>query len=260
MGSGFLTRDWTWVSCIGSTVLGHWTSREVTNIDIDINWPTNLGALLIQSAILWLNYTGICSVLQPLHYQTTKRSLFGDLLNPGYLLYSISSQGCSGAGDDEPILAPRDHRLLFRAFPNHPFIPVQPSGSMFEVPIFFPFKIKTGLSTLSNPPAHFLLEHFQDHRHWLSIPFLGERDIISPGQRTLGASLVAQLVKNLPAMQETPVRFLDPEMPGRLQFMGSKIAGHDWAPKRSTQHNRPCFKELEVHSQTLQPTLGIAKS
>ena len=28
-----------------------------------------------------------------------------------------------------------------------------------------------------------------------------------------GASLVAQLVKNLPAMQETPVRFLDQEDP-----------------------------------------------
>ena len=64
------------------------------------------------------------------------------------------------------------------------------------------------------------------------------------------ASIVAQLVKNLPAMQETPVQFLgweDPlekgmathfsilawriprtEEPGRLQFMGSQRIRHDW--------------------------------
>ena len=63
------------------------------------------------------------------------------------------------------------------------------------------------------------------------------------------SSLVAQLVKNLPAMQETPVRFLgweDPlekemaihssilawkipwtEEPGRLQSMESLRVGHD---------------------------------
>ena len=64
-----------------------------------------------------------------------------------------------------------------------------------------------------------------------------------------GASLVAQRVKRLPAMQETWVQFLgqeDPlekemathsstlawkiqwtEKPGRLQSMGSQIVGHD---------------------------------
>ena len=64
-----------------------------------------------------------------------------------------------------------------------------------------------------------------------------------------GASLVAQLVKNLPAMEETQVQFLgweDPlekemathsstvawnipwtEKPGRLQSMGSQRVGHD---------------------------------
>ena len=63
------------------------------------------------------------------------------------------------------------------------------------------------------------------------------------------ASLIAQLVKNLPAMQETQVQFLggeDPlekeiathssilawripwtEKPGRLQSMGSQRVGHD---------------------------------
>ena len=64
-----------------------------------------------------------------------------------------------------------------------------------------------------------------------------------------GASIIAQLVKNLPAMQETLVRFLgeeDPlekgkathssilvwkipwtEEPDRLQSMGSQRVGHD---------------------------------
>ena len=66
-----------------------------------------------------------------------------------------------------------------------------------------------------------------------------------------GASLVAQMVKNLPAMQETWVQSLgqkDPleeemathssilawripwiEEPSRLQSMGSQRVGHDWA-------------------------------
>ena len=66
----------------------------------------------------------------------------------------------------------------------------------------------------------------------------------------LWASLVAQLVKNLPAMQETLVWFLgreDPlekgmatqpsilawrvlwtEEPGRLQYVGLQRVGHDW--------------------------------
>ena len=68
-----------------------------------------------------------------------------------------------------------------------------------------------------------------------------------------GSSLVAQLVKNLPAMQETPVKslgqedFLEKEMathcsilaweipwieePGGLQPMGSQRVGHDWETK-----------------------------
>ena len=33
------------------------------------------------------------------------------------------------------------------------------------------------------------------------------------GSKEMGASLIAQLVKNLPAMQETPVRFLGWEDP-----------------------------------------------
>ena len=67
--------------------------------------------------------------------------------------------------------------------------------------------------------------------------------------RPYGGSLVAQTVKHLPTMRETPVRSLgqeDPlekkrathsstlawkipwmEEPGRLQFMGSQRVGHD---------------------------------
>ena len=69
------------------------------------------------------------------------------------------------------------------------------------------------------------------------------------GDLSVGVSLVAQLVKNLPARQETWVRFLcwedslEKEMaihssilawgipwieePGRLQSMGSQQVGHD---------------------------------
>ena len=72
------------------------------------------------------------------------------------------------------------------------------------------------------------------------------------------ASLVAQTVKRLPAMRETPVRFLvreDPlekemaihystlawkipwtEEPDKLQSMGSQRVGHDWETSLSLSH------------------------
>ena len=75
------------------------------------------------------------------------------------------------------------------------------------------------------------------------------KPIFGPPNLDIGASLVAQLVKNLPAMQETPVRSLgweDPleegtethssifawtipwtEEPGRLQSMGLQRVGHN---------------------------------
>ena len=55
----------------------------------------------------------------------------------------------------------------------------------------------------------------------------------------IGASVVAQVVKNLPAMQETGVQGMVPhssilawkipwtEEPGRLQSMGLQRVGHD---------------------------------
>ena len=73
------------------------------------------------------------------------------------------------------------------------------------------------------------------------------------------ASLVAQMVKNLPEMQETWVRSLDwedplekgmathssvlawstpwTEEPGGLQSMGSQRVGHDWATKHASMAN-----------------------
>ena len=48
------------------------------------------------------------------------------------------------------------------------------------------------------------------------VQFLGREDPLEKGQATHSsnscASLVAQLVKNLPAMQETPVQFLGREV------------------------------------------------
>ena len=81
-------------------------------------------------------------------------------------------------------------------------------------------------------------------------------------------SLTAQSVKNLPAMQETWVQFLgweDPlekEMathsstlawkiswtgePGRLQSMGLKRVGHDWATSQEFKVKRFCFWTLAM--------------
>ena len=78
-----------------------------------------------------------------------------------------------------------------------------------------------------------------------------QTDFLSKSQTSWWASLVAQSVKNLPAVQETQVRSLgweDPlekemathssilareiswtEEPGGLQFMGSQQVGHDRA-------------------------------
>ena len=79
---------------------------------------------------------------------------------------------------------------------------------------------------------------------------------------SLGVSLVAQRVKNLPAMQEIWVWFLsyeDPlekrmathssilawripwtEEPGELQFMGLQRVGHDWVTYAHTPSPRAC--------------------
>ena len=82
------------------------------------------------------------------------------------------------------------------------------------------------------------------HRYWSQEPFLINIIIPCVIMSSLGASLIAQLVNHLPAVQETQVRFLDredpleketathssvlawripwTEEPGRLQSMGSQ--------------------------------------
>ena len=55
--------------------------------------------------------------------------------------------------------------------------------------------------------------------YWSGLPFPSPGDLPDPGVElvfsvsSIGASLVAQLVKNPPAMQETPVGFLGQEDP-----------------------------------------------
>ena len=83
----------------------------------------------------------------------------------------------------------------------------------------------------------------------------------------MGASLVAQTVKNLPAMQKTQVRSLgqeDPlekemathssilawripwtEQPHGLQSMGSQRVGHDWAINIKDMERECLVKEEE---------------
>ena len=95
------------------------------------------------------------------------------------------------------------------------------------------------------------------------------------------ASLVAQAVKNLPAMQETRVQSLgweDPlekgmathssilpwriswtEEPGRLQFIGLQGVGHDWATNTFTFRFQEMLKEgpiSKLQSRSLLTSKG----
>ena len=96
------------------------------------------------------------------------------------------------------------------------------------------------------------------------------------------ASLVAQIVKNLPAMRETWVQSLgweDPleedmqpttvflsgeslwtEEPGGLQSMGSQRVGHDWATKHSTaQIAERWFRAIKEMNSANGETVPIYK-
>ena len=98
-------------------------------------------------------------------------------------------------------------------------------------------------------------------RHWSSLLPAPNTCTLSGSEQyvyTYGSSLVAQTVKNLPAMQETWVRSLgweepleeemathsislpgespQTEKPGRLQSMGLQRVRHDWVTKHSTPH------------------------
>ena len=88
--------------------------------------------------------------------------------------------------------------------------------------------------------------------------------------KTIRASLIAQLVKNPPAMQEMPVQFLGwegsleegmathssilawripwTEEPGGLLSMGSQRVRHDWTTQHSTdeEYTETCWDQLEL--------------
>ena len=105
---------------------------------------------------------------------------------------------------------------------------------------------------------------------WIKHPAYDARARFREPNTVKRASLAAQLVKNLPAMQETLVRFLgqeDPlgegmatyssildwrmrqespcpgsgtDEPGRVQSVGSQRVGHDLATKHSTKSEVRC--------------------
>ena len=54
---------------------------------------------------------------------------------------------------------------------------------------------------------------FSRHEYWSGLPFPSPGDLPDPGIKTYRDSLVAQMVKCLPAMQETQVQFLSRDDP-----------------------------------------------
>ena len=97
------------------------------------------------------------------------------------------------------------------------------------------------------------------------------------GLRYSRTSLIAQLVKNLPAMQETRVRFLDqedplekemathssilawriswPEEPPGLQSMGSQRTGPDWACTHANHSVKNRLLSIPFDQNFLHPWL-----
>ena len=132
-------------------------------------------------------------------------------------------------------------RLIFRDFPGlvvKTTLPLQ--GAWFDPWLGLPWWLS------------WWRIHLQCRRPWFDswvgkIPWRRDR-LPTP---VFWASLVAQMVKNLPAMRETWLQCLDwedshggghgnplhysrlenPHKPGMLQSMGSQRVGHDWATK-----------------------------
>ena len=99
---------------------------------------------------------------------------------------------------------------------------------------------------------------------------------------TLGASLVAQMVKNLPAMQETWVQTLgreDPlekematyssilpwripwtEEPGRLQSMGSQRVGHNWVTNTHSRVSVCTHTHTQAYSKDHHVWVGLLRN
>ena len=123
-----------------------------------------------------------------------------------------------------------------------------------------PSELKLFLTFLPNSYLIICDYLFTDLFHWIMDPLKGSNPVsCSLNSQCLEfrwTSLVAQMVKNLPAMQETRVWSLDQEdplekgmathssilaweipwteEPGRLQCMGSQTVGHDWTTNTHT--------------------------
>ena len=97
-----------------------------------------------------------------------------------------------------------------------------------------------------------------------------------------GTTLIAQMVKNLPAMQETPVRFLGQEdplekamathssilawrIPRTVQSTGSQRVQHDWAtftftsPKRTPVEDQPQYLQKALSKEDAQNQGNVTK-
>ena len=131
-----------------------------------------------------------------------------------------------------------------------------------------------------NPPSHLPLHPFplgfnpRDGRAWWAAVYGATQSLtrlkrLSSSNYTVGASFVAQVVKTLPAMQETQVRFLGweeslekemtthsgilawripwTEEPGRLQSWGHKSQMRLYHHQLYTRHwNRYALDELSI--------------
>ena len=119
---------------------------------------------------------------------------------------------------------------------------------------------------VKNPPANAGLGRSPWRREWQPIPvFLPgksheQRSLagysswgLKRVRHNLGASLIAQLVKNLPAMQETPVQFLGREDPLEK--------GYSWASLvAQLVKNPPAMRETWVQSLGWEDLLEKGKA
>ena len=156
---------------------------------------------------------------------------------------------------------PNSHYLL--SIRSSPLLPYNNFHTISVLLILLSIFLCPTSPTKMSPPLFKEIGHVSCHCWKALFPILhiaekGARYILLTQPRFLanaiskeGASLVTQMVKHLPAMQETWVQSLgreDPlekemathystiawkipwtEEPGRLQFMGLQRTGHDWA-------------------------------
>ena len=135
-------------------------------------------------------------------------------------------------------------------------------------------KIREGICSstllLNDPCSHLSVPYWMSEEDWGTGRQCGPLVTLLYNIMAMTKSLIAQLVKNLPAVQETWVRSLgweDPlekemathssilawkiswtEGPGRLQSMGSQRVGHDWATNTHLLSLNPLY--LKAYSIT----------